>query len=148
MRNRYATLFLLILSYLISAPLFAGGEHEIEKVEELINTFNQNIIVQNVEEIGERLHPRFQAGISSKNEMGLYSRSAFLESFKMKNMGGVPTEVKIKNMDISGSVGTVTALLVSKSERIRAYYNLLRTDSGWIIFNLVMEKKPNPAIQN
>jgi|GEM_PF-4338737 len=124
---------------MFSCFALAGGEQEIEQVEDLLTKFKTTLKSDDVDSFSGVFHPDFQIARHIDGRLVIENSTDFLniESDKIN----ADSEMRIKIMEVYGMVGSAKVVFNGPENKSTFFLNLVKEGERWLIFSATVDKR-------
>jgi glucose/arabinose dehydrogenase len=136
-------LVLLAGLYAAVIPAFSqGGPTEKQSIEQIIQLYFDGWATGDTAKLGKAMHASCHLKNYGNGKFTTYSRNQYLSLFKPHDR---PKNLltRIVSVDVTNNMGSAKVEISTERDLFTDYFNLMKTDEGWVIADKVSTRTPH-----
>lgn len=111
-------------------------------IKDVIEQFKKSGDQQNPELAEKSLHEESRIFYIGKDGVVVTRKEGYLRALESKVIGGTEREMSVERIEITGAVATAHVQFSSNEALFDQFVNLVKSESGWQIVNIVLNFQP------
>lgn len=133
----------ILFTMFLTLSLSIQSQNSKESIQKIAEKFVKAADLQDANMLERVLHPKSQQFVSIGSRLIMSSAEQYIESIKLKRIGGKPRTITFKELDFIGK-NTAFVILEAKSTKLNFKYQLsvAKNEGKWCIISVMTEVKP------